>query len=152
MPTKTTWVDKPNSYLFEGALLVLNIGNNNYKSLPQEYLESLQDATRTAHASNWAVLWLFDPEEGVSPPPEEFEIFEDSDFPRLADKVLGVPKLMFPFMPVERDCYIRGLILSMSDPLGQFFIDDKIRPKFFVIGQCHIGKEKVLLPLTEVEF
>jgi len=147
MDSDIIWVDKPGVPPFDGALLLFNVGNENYKSFPQEYLDKIQAATQKAHADNWAVLYLFDPEIGIGPAPEPFEFVESHDFIRLADKVLGVPSLKFPFLPEERLCYIRGLLLSLEDPLSQFSVK---KDKFILAGQCYIGKEKVLLPLTEV--
>ena len=141
------WVDKQDNPPFEGALILFNLGNENYKAFPSEYFEKIKEAVNQAHADGWAILYLFDQEIMAMTPPEELEFVESSDFSRLANKTMGVPTLRFPFMPEDRLCYIKGLLLSLEDPLGQFKIDGR---DFIIAGQCYIGKEKVFLPLTKV--
>ena len=148
MDSDVIWVDKPEIQPFDGALILFNVGKGNYKSFPEEYFEKIREAVNQAHADGWAVLYLFDQEIVEGETPEELEFVEATDFVRLESKTIGVPSLRFPTIPEERICYIKGLLLSLDDPLGQFSVK---KEKFIIVGQCYIGKEKVFLPLTEID-
>jgi hypothetical protein len=83
--TETIWLDEKPLEPFDGVLVVMNIGEENYEDIWQrdrDYATKVEEAVRSAHAKGWLVLFLFDDDWGVMPAPQAFDILEDQDFVR----------------------------------------------------------------------
>lgn len=142
------FIDKPDYYgPFSGALIVMNIGQDNYQQLamPASYEEALREAIADAHAKGHMVLYLWDATKGVSLPPLGYETTEGVDFYRLGAE-LGKARLDFPWDPAQR----RQAFESMADTLfshRDFFFEGSSTA---FMGHCSIDGQEVLMPLTKL--
>ena len=143
------WVDRDENKPagpFDGVLIVLNVGNENFKSLPKEFLQSVRDAVGEAHASGWLVLYLFDAFT-AQPPPEEFDNIEGMDFYRRLQEVWGRDKADFEPLPEKRMKEFLSLAESVRQYKG-FVVQGK---GVKAIGACSIAGSKTLMPLVEIK-
>ena len=144
------WIDrdeKKPAGPFDGVLIVLNIGKENYKSLPEKFVQSVRDAVGEAHAAGWLVLYLFDSAIGAQPPPEEFDNIEGFDFYRRVQDVWGRSAADFEPLPDKRMKEFVSLAESIRQYKG-FLIQGKAAK---VIGSCSIAGSKTLMPLVEIK-
>ena len=132
---------------FDGVLIVLNIGNENFKSLPEKFVSSVRDAVGEAHAAGWLVLYLFD-FNTVNPPPDEFDNMPEMDaYRRLKDVWKGKEEASFALLPTERNKEF--LSLAGEIIVNKYWTITRKNAK--IIGSCSIASEKTLMPLTEIK-
>lgn len=144
------FIDKPEQYgPFNGALLVLNIGQDNIDKLGirlgSNYYEELVEAIADAMADGWAIMYLFDSEHGVSEEPDGFEDHEDITFRRLLGKTCGMEVADFSLIPSERKKQFESMRKHLQEVEDLVVGDDMA-----VMGSCKIGGDKVLMPLTPI--
>jgi len=143
------FIDRPDTYgPFDGVLLVLNIGEDNYESLnlPQEYEDALQDALANAHADGWAVIYLFDNMRGVCNPPEHFEFTEEVDFYRLMRQTVGTGEASFSRVASERAQQFESMLENIWKHQDFMFVGRSAS----IVGLCRVGGERVLFPVTAI--
>lgn len=126
-----------------GCLLVMNIGNDNYNDLPDNYVKTISERVNQAHADGWMVLYVFDSEVDPSQPPEYFDSSEDMDKVRMFFDVCGRRDSNFNLIPAKR--------LEEFNAISECVINhpdfECLRSaNFAVCGQCSIDGRKVLLP------
>ena len=144
------WVDRNENKPagpFDGVLIVLNVGVENFKSLPKEFLQSVRDAVGDAHAAGWLVLYLFDSAIGAQPPPEEFDNIEGFDFYRNMHDVWGRNVADFEPLPDKRMKEFVSLAESVREYKG-FVVQGKAAK---IVGQCSIAGSKTLMPVVEIK-
>jgi hypothetical protein len=136
------WVDNKSKHPFEGALVVMNMGQNEWVELrpSSEYAEALVSEISEAHAAGMAVIYLFD--KGISLAPEHVGWIEDMDFCRLS-RSFGMPSLSFSLSIRERQREFAALAAAVR---GQD--DIAIRGPVKIMGACCVDGERVLMPLV----
>ena len=143
----TSFIDASETYgPFSGALLILNVGRDNYEKIgiTEEYEESLIEAIAMAHADGWATIYLFDDARGVSLIPEGFEDIEDMNFCRLLRPSTGMPSADFSIVPSEREKQFAKMLERLWKMEDFSFRGSSAS----IAGLCKIGGEEVLLPVT----
>jgi hypothetical protein len=140
----SVWIDEKPKYPFEGALIVMNMGQEDLEKFPPpaEYLASLVSEISEAHAAGRAVIYLFD--KGTSPIPEHLDWMDDMDFRRLSSS-LGMPSLSFSLSVKERQRELEALATGAR---GQD--DFVVRGPVRIMGACLLDGERVLMPPVEV--
>lgn len=133
---------------FDGVLIVMNIGRDNYRNLdmPKAYSEAVQDAVKQAHADGWAVIYAFDSKCGIDQPPDDWDFLPGHTHYRLMNDVCGRRFADFSLLPTPR-----------MDEFRAMFEHLKLHKAFnfqgngqLLIGSCRIDQLPVLLPLTVV--
>ena len=132
---------------FDGVLVVLNIGDGNYKTFSEKYIASVREAVNDAHAAGFLVLYLFDTIVGAMPPPDEFDNMEDMDFYRMMKDIWARDKADFAPLPNKRMEEFMGLVKSIKES-KLFSIPGKGAK---IIGSCSIAGSQTLMPLTEIK-
>jgi hypothetical protein len=143
-----TFIDSK-QLVFDGALIILNIGADNYAAIGMDhrYNESLENAIRTAHAKGHVVVYLFDNLHGVSPKPDDLPSLEGHDISRLMASFSRHTIADFSYDPETRMTAFR----EISDGVKRAIrIDTTQDGSCSIMGLCKIQGEQVLLPLTEI--
>lgn len=134
------FINRKDEY-FNGCLMVMNIGNDNYESLPKEFIEKISERVREAHADGWMVLYVFDDVTDPSKAPDYFDSQEEMDFVRMMWGVCGRRDAVFALSPTQR-------LKEFNDISGHVIeaFEELRSENFAVCGMCSIETQKVLLP------
>lgn len=126
-----------------GCLMVMNIGNDNFETLPDNYLNQIRDRVGQAHADGWMVLYVFDSATDPSKPPEYFDTAEEMDTVRMMFDVCGRRDSNFNLIPEQRLAEFNAIATSIiNHPAFETLRSEN----FAICGQCSIDGQKVLLP------
>ena len=139
----TVWIDEKKD-VFEGCLLILNVGQENSHSLPKEYLATLRETIDNAHADGFLTIYAFGSDGGPMRIPEDFGNINGMDCVRMMFDVCGRKNADFSLDPIVRRCEFR----EMADCLRQHK-DFGFKNKVIVCGSCRIDSSAVLLPPME---
>ena len=148
MAVETIWAgeEKKGPPIFDGILILSNISEFNRKSIPAEFLETISEEVRVAHASGWMVLYLCDSRLGIEQPPIDFDEEEDGDFVRLLRPFAGVDELDLDILPDKRSVQLSSLLAKVKEFKSHWDIKGKAR----ISGICKIGGSPVCLPATDI--
>lgn len=124
-----------------GCLLVMNIGNDNYEAIPNDFIEKVKDRVAEAHADGWMVLYVFDDKVDPSKPPEYFDDGQEMDAVRMMWDVCGRRDSNFNLYPEQRLKEFN----AMSEAVVAAF-EELMSANFALCGMCSIDGQKVLLP------
>lgn len=145
-PFTPNFIDKPEKNgPFEGALVIFNIGSDNYESIsmPAEYEQYLCDSINDAIARGLAIIYAWDTDKGISLPPLGYEDRDDMVFTRLLADVCGIQKADFDISPSERSTVFGHMAENLLSHKEFFFTS----PYVGFIGLCRIDGTDVFMPL-----
>lgn len=159
MPVPQKWIDTQ-AEPFEGCLIILNIGKDNYDSLKicGEYYDNVVEAIKHAHAKGFAVLYLGDVKHGTMEPPEDLPALAGADVSRLMGHACGLQLAEFPAEPNARMA-IFGEIARLLFERGRqgallpltFTKDAYANGRWRICGNCTLDGEQVLHPVVEIQ-
>lgn len=131
---------------FDGCLVIMNIGVENFASFDKGYIERVLNAAADARASGWAILWVFNGELGVMRLPEEWEFMDGHDYIRPMSVVCGRRDSNFPTLPDARKAEFKAMADAVFSHKSFRFLGKTMT----LMGSCSIDGTPVLLPPTEV--
>jgi hypothetical protein len=144
---------------FDGCLIVMNIGKDNYRDLKmsREYELCICEAIKRAHAAGHAVLYLGDSLHGVMAPPDEFPALDGADVPRLMAQACRTQIAEFPANPMFRMAQFQEMArLVYSNSRNGLLLPLLFSEKSYEVGRwriagsCTIEGVKVLHPVTTI--
>lgn len=137
---------------FDGALIILNIGEENIKrlSLSTEYMGKISEAIKFAHAKGHIVLYLFDTTCGVMPRPDDFPSLDGADASALLNTLTQFPNTNFSENPIRRMATFREIAIRIFES-GAFPFSSLIQGAWRITGNCQINSTNVILPVTTID-
>jgi hypothetical protein len=139
------WVDGPKQK-YDGCLVVMNIGQENIRNIPDGEKEEVVQAIAGAHAGGCSVVYVFDADIGPMGPPEEFDVIAGMDGVRMGFDVLGMRTIEFSSNPDERHTQMEDVGKRVQECLKDTEMAFNGPVQF--CGRCLIGGQKAFVPLT----
>lgn len=140
------WIKGKAPDRFDGCLVILNIGQQNYSKVDSKYLGQLESHISDAIAMGHMILYLFDKETGGQPQPEIFDQAEGISNIRMLATITTRTDANFKLMPKERMAEFKALAEEIRGNE-----DFQFKGPTFICGSCKIDGMPVLLPKTEIE-
>lgn len=142
----TNWINIRPIEKYNGCLLILNIGEENFGLLPEQYRESLKDWVSKAHAGGHITIYAFDADTGPFRVPDLFDDIEGMDFVRMMFDVCGRRDSNFSLSPSERAEEFKQIGEKIRTHDRYRFSPQDLN----ICGKCKIDGTEVLLPITAI--
>lgn len=146
--------ERRNELPFEGLLMIVNLGEENFDdlNLSSDYIDSVSNAIRLAHAGGHAVLYLYDLANAHLSKPTLFGELEGSDFSSLITTICPeIKKFSFKkeydeqLFKIASNIFNNGIEPNVNFD-QKYFETGNIK----ITGIFTIAGQEQMLPVTEI--